>query len=136
MNQITLLCRSNLDGSDVEGFELYMGTSDIIAVDAVRGKLYWSYREKYKSGSFGWSVIHRSNLYGNNQEPLIGSGWNIGSIALDIPQPVPTLVSTHSTVRPTISRLEPNYPNPFNSTTQISYHLAIPDRCAWTFTTS
>lgn len=125
-DQITSLCRSNLDGSDVEGFELYMGTSDIIAVDAVRGKLYWSYREKYKYGRFGWSVIHQSNLYGNNQEPLIGSGWNIGSIALDIPQPAPTLVSTHNTVPPTTSRLEPNYPNPFNSTTQISYHLATP----------
>ena len=125
-DQITFLCRSNLDGSDVEGFELYMGTSDIIAVDAVRGKLYWSYREKYKYWRFGWSVIHQSNLYGNNQEPLVGSGWNIGSIALDIPQPAPTLVSTHNTALPTTSRLEPNYPNPFNSTTQISYHLATP----------
>ena len=127
-DQITSLHRSNLDGSDVEDFELYMGTSDIIAVDAVRGKLYWSYRTKYRYGSFGWSAIHRSNLYGNNQEPLVGSGWNIGSIALYTPQPVPTLVSTHNTVpeTPTISRLEPNYPNPFNSTTQISYHLATP----------
>lgn len=125
-DQITFLCRSNLDGSDVEGFELYMGTSDIIAVDAVRGKLYWSYREKWKYWRFGWSVIHQSNLYGNNQEPLVGSGWNIGSIALDIPQPAPTLVSTHNTALPTTSRLEPNYPNPFNSTTQISYRLATP----------
>ena len=83
-----------------------------------KGKIYWT------NAGYG-TQIQRADLDSSNVEDLV-TGLFSPSIALDIPQPAPTLVSTHNTVPPTTSRLEPNYPNPFNSTTQISYRLATP----------
>ena len=127
-DQWTMLHRSNLDGSDVEDLGTSMGASDIVAVDLVGDKLYWFFREKDRHRYFGRSSIQRSNLYGNSQESLVQSGPNIGGIALDIPRPVTTLVSTHGTAPPVpvLSGLSPNYPNPFNAGTLIPYRLAAP----------
>ena len=116
--------RANLDGSDIEVLFREIGINiQNLVLDAVGGKIYWT-----DWGTDYWSpggTIQRANLDGSNVEILV-TGLFSPSIALAIPRPVPTLVSTHSSVPPTTSRLEPNYPNPFNSTTQISYRLATP----------
>ena len=119
----TTILRANLDGSNVETLVTGVNIWDLV-LDEVGEKMYWMYWADYWSPD---GTIQRANLDGSNVETLV-TGLFSPSIALDIPQPVPTLVSTHNTVpeTPTISRLDPNYPNPFNSTTQISYHLATP----------
>ena len=114
--------RTELDDSNTEVLITGISTQQLV-LDAAGGKIYWT-----DWGTDYWSpdgTIQRANLDGSNVEILV-TGLFEPSIALAIPHPVPTLVSTHSTVPPTTSRLEPNYPNPFNSTTQISYRLAIP----------
>ncbi|MDE2736451.1 MAG: DUF5050 domain-containing protein [Gemmatimonadota bacterium] len=121
-SHISTILRADLDGSNIEILVTGISAQQLV-LDAVGGKMYWT-----DWGTDYWSpdgAIQRANLDGSNVEILV-TGLFSPSIALDIPQPAPTLVSTHSTVLPTTSRLEPNYPNPFNSTTQISYHLAIP----------
>ena len=114
----TTILRADLDGSNVEVLVTGISAEQLV-LDEVGGKMYWT-----DGGTDSWSpdgTIQRANLDGSNVEILV-TGLFLPSIALAIPQPVPTLVSTHSSVLPTTSRLEPNYPNPFNSTTQISYH--------------
>ena len=121
-SHISTILRANLDGSNAEVLVTGISTQQLV-LDAVGEKIYWT-----DWGTDYWSpdgTIQRANLDGSNVEILV-TGLFSPSIALDIPQPTPTLVSTHSTVLPTTSRLEPNYPNPFNSTTQISYRLAAP----------
>ena len=119
-SHISTILRADLDGSNAE--VLVTGISaQQLALDTVGDKIYWT-----DWGTDYWSpdgTIQRANLDGSNIEILV-TGLFSPSIALYIPQPVPTLVSTHSTVPLTISRLEPNFPNPFNSTTQIPYRLA------------
>ena len=121
-SRISTILRADLDGSNVEVLVTGISTQQLV-LDVIGGKMYWT-----DWGRDYWSpdgTIQRANLDGSNAEVLV-TGQSSPSIALYIPQPVPTLVSTHSTVPLTISRLEPNYPNPFNSTTQISYRLATP----------
>ena len=118
----TTILRADLDGSNVEVLVTGISAEQLI-LDGVGGKMYWT-----DWGRDYWSpdgTIQRANLDGSNIEILV-TGLFSPSIALYIPHPVPTLVSTHNTVpeTPTISRLEPNFPNPFNSTTQIPYRLA------------
>ena len=120
-SHISTILRANLDGSNIETLVTGISAQQLV-LDAVGGKIYWTDWADYWSPD---GTIQRANLDGSNVEILV-TGLFSPSIALDIPQPVPTLVSTHSTVLPTTSRLEPNYPNPFNSTTQISYRLATP----------
>ena len=121
-SHISTILRADLDGSNIEVLVTGIGAQQLV-LDEVEGKIYWT-----DWGRDYWSpdgTIQRANLDGSNVEVLV-TGLNGPSIALYIPQPVPTLVSTHNTAPPTTSRLEPNYPNPFNSTTQISYRLATP----------
>ena len=118
----TTILRADLDGSNVEVLVTGISAEQLI-LGGVGGKMYWT-----DWGRDYWSpdgTIQRANLDGSNVEILV-TGLFSPSIALYIPHPVPTLVSTHNTVpeTPTISRLEPNFPNPFNSTTQIPYRLA------------
>ena len=115
--QRVVLHRSNLDGSSIENLHIQMGSSDVIALDPVGSKLYWS----------DGSSIHRSGLDGHHQERLITGLGRLGSIALAVSRPVTTdsNFATESGL-PAVSWLAPNYPNPFNAGTRLVYRLADP----------
>ena len=134
--------RADLDGSNVEIFisgpqKFYDSAYPVdIAVDVVGRKLHWTANELEKgfdsledlgfSSYLGFSAIKQANLDdGSNIIGALAIGPVVG-IALYVPQPVPTLVSTPSTTPaiPTATSLDPNFPNPFNASTQIAYRLA------------
>ena len=132
--------RSNLDGSHIENIvtdtDSFWSHFGAIALDLVGNKIYWGSLTSWPSYDnepipYG-SGICRSNLDGSHVENIPseprGEGYlpAITSIALYIPHP--TLVSTPSTTPaiPTTSGLNPNFPNPFNASTQIAYRLANP----------
>ena len=126
--------QAELDGSNVEetvtlpperkGWDRYKA----FTLDPVGNKIYWS----TISSSLAlagepfptWTEFFRSNLDGSNIEEMWETSPVPTSIALYIPHP--TSVSTPSTAPaiPVVSGLSPNYPNPFNASTQIAYHLA------------
>ena len=136
--------RADLDGSNVEIFisgpqKFYDSAYPVdIAVDVVGRKLHWTANELEKgfdsledlgfSSYLGFSAIKQANLDdGSNIIGALAIGPVVG-IALYVPQPVPTLVSSASTTPaiPAATSLDPNFPNPFNASTQIAYRLATP----------
>ena len=132
--------RAALDGTNVEGIfslpDVDWSSLGAFALDLVGNKIYWGVLESAPSidpihiPAPRWLEFFRSNLDGS-QAKKIYHGFRVEgylppptSIALYIPHP--TSVSTPSTAPaiPVVSGLSPNYPNPFNASTQIAYDIA------------
>ena len=129
--------RSSIDSPDVqEVFTAgFWGDFGGIELDKVSAKMYWG-SLTHGLGSDQWSPwpawleVYRSNLDGSKVEEVYSTSWvfqdrpSLTSIALDIPYPTLVSAAGDGSSRPAASGLEPNVPNPFNSTTRIPYHHA------------
>ena len=135
--------RAELDGSNVETIvtrsdkDWGWGSFKAFALDLTGNKIYLSHRAD-GLGMVGevppvWTEFFRSNLDGSNLEEIwtLGDGgWGISpeptDLALDISHPTAISTPDATPAIPATSGLSPNYPNPFNASTQIAYHLATP----------
>ena len=133
--------RAGLDGSNVETIVTHSvedwgwGSYTALALDPIGNKIYWStlaHDIPRHEGTYSWAEFFRSNLDGSNVEEIWNTpgGWGIFPAPIDIALDIahPTSVSTLDTT-PTIpitSGLSPNFPNPFNASTQIAYDIASP----------
>ena len=107
-----------------------------IELDKISAKMYWgSLTTGLGSDQWSpppaWLEVYRSNLDGSKVEKIYSTSWiyqsyppSLTSIALDIPYPTLVSATGDGSLRPAASGLEPNVPNPFNSTTRIPYHLS------------
>ena len=128
--------RANLDGSNVEDIAT-LSQDDWVyytafALDLIGNKIYWSTLvEAPAAGEWGTIVwaeeIFRSNLDGSNVEEIgkVPAG-SPTDIALDLSHPTSISTPVTTPAIPATSGLFPNFPNPFNASTQIAYHLATP----------
>ena len=123
--------RADLDGSNIE--EVLTGLGGIprgITLDLAGDKIYWVLLVQppfYPPSEYSdYEQMFRSNLDGSNIEEV--GEWGTGGIgiALDIPHPTSILTPDSLPEIPATSGLLPNYPNPFNASTQIAYRLATP----------
>ena len=137
--------RADLGGTNVEGiFSLPDGTWSslgALALDLVGNKIYWGVWGAAPSidpihmPTPRWLEFFRSNLDGS-QVKKIYEGVRVDGYSAYLPPPTsialyishPTSVSTPSTTPaiPVVSGLSPNFPNPFNASTQITYDIATP----------
>lgn len=137
--------RADLGGTNVEGiFSLPDGTWSslgALALDLVGNKIYWGVWGAAPSidpihmPTPRWLEFFRSNLDGS-QVKKIYEGVRVDGYSAYLPPPTsialyishPTSVSTPSTTPaiPATSGLSPNFPNPFNASTQIAYDIATP----------
>ena len=137
---IEALRRAELDGSNVETIvtrsdkDWGWGSFKAFALDLTGNKIYLSHRAD-GLGMVGevppeWTEFFRSNLDGSNLEEIWtlhrvgGTSPAPTDLALDISHPTPVSTPDTTPARPATSGLSPNYPNPFNASTQIAYHLA------------
>ena len=125
--------RADLDGSNVEEIATNDPSWDrytAFALDLIGNKIYWSSLLDVPTREYEDLVdFFRSNLDGSNVEEIWTTTTRTGGptdIALDISHP--TAISTPDTTPtiPATSGLSPNFPNPFNASTQIAYRLATP----------
>ena len=146
--------RAGLDGTGadvlIEGDWYLTGDADALGIDDLalglaEGKMYWVYKEKSYQHGTTFRYLYQANLDGSSismlrapgvLRPEIRFSWSAAieqrgepAIAvLEAPTPdlATTLVATRLEQMSTASRLDPNYPNPFNRRTRISYRLATP----------
>ena len=135
--------RANLDGSNVEAIVTippereHWDHYEAFALDPIGNKIYGAIQTSTFSSSEGayrtGTEFFCSNLDGSNVEEMWRPSFNwwemppaTTDIALDFSHP--TSVSTPDTTPtiPTTSGLSPNFPNPFNASTQIAYDIAFP----------
>ena len=132
--------RADLDGTNVEGIFSLPDTDwsslGAIALDSVGNKIYWGVLASAPSidpihtPAPRWLEIFRANLDGSQVKEIYygfrAEGYSPAqtSIALYIPHPTSISTPDNTPTIPAISSLVPNFPNPFNANTQISYRLA------------
>ena len=134
--------RADLDGTNVEGIFSLPDTDwsslGAIALDSVGNKIYWGVLASAPSidpihtPAPRWLEIFRANLDGSQVKEIYfgfrAEGYSPAQTSIALYISHPTSISTPDTTPaiPATSGLSPNYPNPFNASTQIAYHLATP----------
>ena len=134
--------RADLDGTNVEGIFSLPDTDwsslGAIALDSVGNKIYWGVLASAPSidpihtPAPRWLEIFRSNLDGSQVKEIYygfrAEGYSPAQTSIALYIPHPTSISTPDTTPaiPTTSSLSPNFPNPFNASTQIAYDIASP----------
>ncbi len=143
--------RAGLDGSNVETIVVNKSSAwdyyGALALDLTGNKIYWSARGsgiwRHGEPSYYWAQFFWSNLDGSNLEDIwmitiqdyiwtLQDTWTLyrgtsivpTDLALDISHSTSISTPVPTSPTPTTSGLSPNYPNPFNASTQIAYHLA------------
>ena len=139
----SVIQRANLDGSNVEPIVTippereHWDHYEAFALDQIGNKIYGAIQTSTFSSSEGayrtGTEFSRSNLDGSNIEKMWRPSFNwweippaTTDIALDLSHPTSVSAPATPSPIPTTSGLSPNFPNPFNASTQIAYDIATP----------